>query len=55
MNKVLLTNIEEPNEMELNKLMKEVAKEAKKKAALAKIQLDEKIKLLIKNLSINNA
>jgi hypothetical protein len=55
MNKVLLTNIEEPNEKELGLLMHEVAIEAKEKANETKFVLAEKIKLLIQNLTIKNA
>lgn len=55
MNKVRLTNLEEPNEKELGLLMHEVAIEAKNKAAKTKIVLAEKIKSLIKNLNISNA
>jgi hypothetical protein len=54
MNKVRLTNIEEPNEKELGLLMHEVALEAKKKEAKTKIELTEKIKLLIEDLAKNN-
>lgn len=39
----LLTNIEEPSDTQLSALMREVAKEAKRKAVLAQQQLSETI------------
>lgn len=54
MNKVELTSTEEPNEKELDLLMHEVAVEAQIKAAITKIILAEKIKLLIQNINIQN-